>query len=238
MHLSQDQTGMREVLEGLDGHEDNRQKFHLPTRLIAKKFLFRTIYCPYVIADETAYAFSVDNDFRHAGGRKFWRGAIESFYDKYEGIRRYHTRLIQEVTRTGQLTSDTGRVYNFEQRERRGEMRWPYSDIANYPVQGFSADIMSLARVSAYNRMKDDPRILFVNTVHDSIVLDVDADIKACYNIYIDMKKVFQDISSNYERIYKKKLLVPMDCDCKAGVNWLWMHKLKLREEDECKLKV
>lgn len=230
-HLSQDPVAMKEIIEGLDGHSDNQKKFRLPSRLISKKFLFRSIYCPYLIADETAYAFSVDNDFRHVGNRRFWRGAIESFYDKYEGLRKWHSQIIQEVTLNGELTSETGRKYFFEQVKRRGEYRWPYSDIVNYPVQGFSADLMSIARVSAAQRLTD-PRILFINTVHDSITLDVDADMKACYNISIEMKKVFRDIGPNFERLYGKKLLVPMDCDSKVGINWLWMHKINIKEED------
>lgn len=231
-HLSQDPVAIREIVEGLDGHSDNQKKFRLPDRLTAKKFLFRNIYCPFSMADETAYAYSVDNDFRHVGGRKFWRAAIENFYDKYSGLRRWHQQIIQEVTRTGTLTSETGRVYEFEMRRKRGEMVWPINDIVNYPVQGFSADLMSIARVSAFNRLRNDPRILFINTVHDSITLDVDADLEACYNISITMKKVFRDIGPNFERLYGKKLLVPMDCDSKVGINWLWMHKINIREED------
>jgi hypothetical protein len=46
------------------------------------------------------------------------------------------------------------------------------------------------------------------------------------------MKKVFRDIGGNFKKIYGKELLVPMDNDCKVGVNWLWMHSLKVKEGD------
>ena len=42
--LSQDKTGMNEILNGLDLHTENQKAFGLPSRLIAKKYLFRTIY--------------------------------------------------------------------------------------------------------------------------------------------------------------------------------------------------
>lgn len=230
-HLSQDAVAIKEIVEGLDGHSDNQTKFKLPSRLIAKKFLFRSIYCPYSLADETAYAFSVDNDFRHVGNRKFWRGAIESFYEKYGGLRKWHSEIIRDATTNGRLVSETGRVYYFNQVQRRGEMVWPLSDIVNYPVQGFSADLMSIVRVSAFRRLQQEG-VLFINTVHDSITLDVDVDINTCYNICIEMKKAFRDIAPNFERLYGKKLLVPMDCDAKVGINWLWMHKINIKEED------
>jgi hypothetical protein len=40
-YLSQDKIAMQEIWDGLDSHEDNRVKFNLPSRLIAKIFVFR-----------------------------------------------------------------------------------------------------------------------------------------------------------------------------------------------------
>ena len=42
--LSQDAVGIKEIQEGLDLHTENQKAFGLPSRLIAKKYLFRTIY--------------------------------------------------------------------------------------------------------------------------------------------------------------------------------------------------
>lgn len=225
VHLSADKTGIVEISDGLDFHTDNQQKFKLPDRLTAKKFLFRTIYCPYSIADKTAYAFSVDNDFKHVGGRKFWRNAIDRFYDKYQGIYNFHNGLVREATRYGKLTSETGRTYHFEL-NRKGD--WPVSDIVNWPVQGWSADIMSMARVSAYNRLSNNPRILFVNSVHDSIAFDANISVREAVEVSRVMKSVFRDLPDNYRRIYGKEMNVPMDCDAQIGINWLWTHKLKV----------
>jgi len=55
--LSQDPIGMEEILEGRDLHSENERAFGLPSRLIAKKYLFRTIY------RGSAYAFSKDPEF-------------------------------------------------------------------------------------------------------------------------------------------------------------------------------
>ncbi|OHE77315.1 MAG: hypothetical protein A3F67_05820 [Verrucomicrobia bacterium RIFCSPHIGHO2_12_FULL_41_10] len=228
-HLSKDATAIQEINEDLDFHTDNQGKFKLPSRLIAKKFLFRNIYCPLSIIDRTAYAFSVDNEFKHIGNRKFWTTVIEKFYDKYTGIREYHTKLIQTATTTGKVVSETGRIYLFEPKQYKGTWEWPVSDVANYPVQGFSADLMSLARVSAFRRLKDSD-VLFINSVHDSIVIDTRS--KQWYNISIEMKKVFRDVPLNFKRIYGKELLVPMDCDVKVGCNWYWLHNINIKEEE------
>lgn len=226
VHNSADKTGIQEISDGLDFHSDNQHRFKLPSRLIAKIFLFRAIF------KGSAYAYSVDNDFKHLGGQKFWQKVIDKFYEKYTGIYDYHVALMKEATTTGQVISNSGRVYKFEPRMRRGVLTWPENDIVNYPVQGFSADLMTLARVTAYNRLKEyreRKEVLFVNTVHDSLVLDMNLDIRRAIEVGKIVKSSFQDIPLNYHRIYGKELLVPMDCDFNIGINGLWTHNIKIK---------
>ena len=225
VHLSNDHAGIAEILNGVDQHSENQRRFNLPSRLIAKKFLFRNIYCPLNIADRTAYAYSKDPEFKGSGGVKFWQGVIEAFYEKYAGINAYHQSLIREVAIHGFLTSETGRIYPFSPVKRREGEELPFSDIANYPVQGFSADLMQIVRVSAHNRLKD--RVLFVNTVHDSLVLDYDGDVRGAVEICKELKRVCEDVPKNFLKIYGKELRVPMDCDCHIGINWKWAHEIK-----------
>ena len=229
---SQDPVAIREIGEGLDFHSDNQETFKLPSRLIAKVFLFRNIFCPLWIADRTAYAYSTDNAFKSVGGVKFWRDVIERFYDKYKGIHQYHLNLKREVTTTGQIISPSGRIYKFEPRMRKGVLEWPDSDIVNYPVQGFAADLMSIARVSAWNRLKEERErreVLFVNTVHDSIKLDMNTNLRRAIEIGRVVQGSFRDIPKNYEKIYGDKFLVPMDSDFSVGINGLWQHNINLK---------
>ena len=45
-YLSQDSVAIEEIWSGFDLHTDNQKAFGLPSRLIAKVFLFRIKYCP------------------------------------------------------------------------------------------------------------------------------------------------------------------------------------------------
>lgn len=165
------------------------------------------------------------------GGQKYWQNVIDKFYEKYEGIYNYHVSLIREATTTGAVVSNSGRIYKFQPRMKRGVLTWPENEIVNFPVQGFATDLMSIARVSAWNRLKaerESGEVLFVNTVHDSLKLDLNCDIKRAVEIGGVVKSSFQDIPANYERIYGERFLVPMDCDFKVGVNDLWQHKIDL----------
>lgn len=226
LHNANEKVGIAELLEGKDFHRENQDFFKLPTRLIAKTFLFRAIF------KGSAYAYSVDNDFVHVStSQKYWQGVIDRFYEKYPAIYEYHSKLIREVSTTGQTISESGRLYKFERRLKRGEWVLPENDIVNYPVQGFAADLMSLARISAWNRLKayrENGTVLFVNTIHDSIVLDVNLSLREVIEIGNIVKSSFQDIPLNYKKIYGKELLVPMDADFKVGINCLWQHEIKL----------
>jgi DNA polymerase I-like protein with 3'-5' exonuclease and polymerase domains len=194
-------------------------------RLIAKIFLFRAIY------RGPAFSYAADPQFSHIGDQKFWQKTIDAFYEKYSGIKAYHERITQEVIDSGRLVMPTGRIYTFEPRLRGGEYQWPITDIANYPVQGFAADLMAIIRVNLASILRDSGLVgyLFCNTVHDSIVLDVDNNRDTWYNVCIGIDKAFKNTAINYETLFKEPLLVPMGCEIKVGYNWLWMHKIKLK---------
>ena len=41
VYLSKDKTGYDEIIRGIDQHSDNQARFRLPSRLVAKTFVFR-----------------------------------------------------------------------------------------------------------------------------------------------------------------------------------------------------
>lgn len=225
LHLSGDKVGIKEVLEGVNTHSDNQKFFKLPERRIAKIFLFRAIY------KGSAYSYANDPQFSWIGGEKFWQGVIDKFYEKYQGIHAYHTNIISTVVNNGFLSMPTGRIYEFEPRLVRGEWQWPVTDICNYPVQGLAADLMAIIRVNLYSLLNETNfRYLWVNTVHDSILLDVDNDRKHWYNVCIRIEEAFNNAAKNYELLFDQPLLLPMAGELKVGINWLHMHKIKLNK--------
>lgn len=207
----------------MDFHADNQKVFNLPSRLIAKKFLFRAIF------KGSAYAYSVDNDFKHLGGETYWQRVIDRFYNKYTGIAQYHIDLIKTASTQGFIESESGRIYEFLPIKRRGQWVLPENDIVNYPVQGFAGDLMKLARISASRRLQPySDRVFMINTVHDSLKFDMNTSLREAIEVGKIVKSSFQDIPANFKRIYGRDFLVPMDCDMHVGVNYSWMHKIKL----------
>ena len=228
VYLSQDEVGIKEILEGFDQHEDNKRRFGLPSRIIAKVLLFRTIY------GGSGYSFANDPEFSSIGGESWWDEAITKFYAKYQGLYAWHERLYKRVVLdNGRLEMETGRVYDFPRLpNRHGEVKYSRTKILNYPVQGLAADLMSIARVSLFKRLKPwlNKELLLVNTVHDSIILDISQEVWD--NIGIDVVKVvykvFEDIPSNYQRLFGVKFNLPVRCEVTYGLNWKEMKEITL----------
>lgn len=221
-YLSQDKVLCKEIRDGIDRHTENQKRFKLPTRLVAKTFVFRILY------GGSEYAFANDPEFNWISRDvKYWKRVIEEFYSKYTGLREWHESLVDTAIKTGQWTSPTGRQYTYEPKKNMyGKWVWPRTVILNYPVQGFAADLMSIARVSAYKRLKD--RVLFVNSVHDSILVDSPNGI--VYDICIELERVFEDVPSNFEKIFKQEFNLLMKGEVKYGMNWKDMNKFNKEE--------
>lgn len=206
--LSQDEVAIQEIINDVDQHSDNQKRFNLPSRLIAKTFVFRLLY------GGSAYSYSVDPEFKSVGfNERKWQEVIDEFYSKYKGIKEWHTKIVREVENQGSLITPTGRKYKFQMENGK----WPSTKIKNYPVQGLAADLMAIARVSAWNRLKGNHEIKFINTVHDSIVIDTSS--KDWYNISIELENVFEDIPKNFEKLFKIPFNVPLKGEVSYGDN-------------------
>jgi len=213
-YLSKDKVAYQEIRDKVDQHSLNQKAFNLPSRLIAKKFVFRLMY------GGSAYSYANDPDFTDvSSSEKFWQKVIDAFYTKYSGFRDWHTAIVKEAMESGQLVMPTGRIYTFEpKRDFRGELKAPETIIKNYPVQGTGADLMAIARVSFYNRFKKEKIDgIICNTVHDSIVCDVeDSEVERVVKLF---HEVFKDLPTNFQRMFKVEFDLPMSCEVGVGKN-------------------
>jgi DNA polymerase I-like protein with 3'-5' exonuclease and polymerase domains len=217
LYFSQDPTGIKEYLDGVDVHSANQAAFDLPSRLIAKTYLFRLIY------GGSAYSYAHDPNFADAStSERYWQEVIDRTYLKYKGLGQWHTKLMQEVVNTGRLVMPTGRVYSFK---RMPGEDFPRTQILNYPVQGLGADLMSIARASLFRRMhRANLKSLLVCTVHDSILTDgPKAEAKKVCQL---MNDVFRDIPSNFKRVFGVEFNLPVRCEISIGDSWGEMNEV------------
>jgi DNA polymerase-1 len=215
--LSGDKVLRQEIRDKVDIHDGNRQAFKLGEgkagRLIAKIFKFRLIY------GGSAYSYAHDPDFMGVStSEKFWQGVIDAYYEKYYGMRQWHNHIIEEVKRHGILTIPSGRYYQFVPKQGHNGPRWPETTIKNYPVQGFGADLVMLARIEFFNRMRASGiEACLVQTIHDSLVVDTPTE--NCYTIGTMLKESIEAVPALCQKHFNYAFSLPMTSELSIGAN-------------------
>lgn len=137
---------------------------------------------------------------------------IESYFAKYQGVKRYIDEVVADARRDGYVTTLFGRrrhlpdinSSNFNQRS------FAERTAMNTPIQGAAADIIKIAMNKVYALLKAKKlksRILL--QVHDELVFEVPA---------AELEEVAALVKQAMEEAVK--LDVPLIADVKAGCNW------------------
>jgi len=206
-YLSQDGVAIEEVSTGFDVHSYTAKVITdagQPTdRQTAKAHTFAPLY----------------------GATGFGRTAAEAEYythftEKYEGIGLWHSRLAKEAIATGKITTPSGREFAFPDVVRKPNGRVShFTQIKNYPVQSFAtADIVPIALLHI-DKLLDGMQSCVVNTVHDSIVVDVhpDEERRVIDIIHQTNKELPDLITIRWGLVFN----VPLLLEAKIGPNWL-----------------
>lgn len=95
-------------------------------------------------------------------------------------------------------------------------MQWNEPDICNHINQGCGADVMAVARVSCYNKWKQNNMTgKLISTVHDSLVADVpEEEIMKAAHIF---NEVYRDLPLNISKCYKVNWTLPLICETTYG---------------------
>ena len=138
---------------------------------------------------------------------------IKSYMMNYPSIERYLESVVEEAKECGYTTTLCGRRrYIPELKAQNGNLRAFGKRVAmNAPIQGTAADIMKLAMIGVYNRLKSEGLdAKLVMQVHDELIVEVaDRDVERC-------KEVVREEMENV-----MELSVPLTVDVTSGKNWL-----------------
>lgn len=211
--LSGDKVLKQEVIDKVDFHADNQKRFSLPDRVTAKRFKFKLLY------GATAFGYAHDGDFVDVStSERYWQGIIDEYYDKYRGIRKWHNTLIESAMRDGRLTIPSGRFFPITPDYSKREP-WPHTIIKNYPVQGFGADLVMLARLQAAKllRESDITQALLISTIHDSIVGDcAEEEIEEIGRL---LNQAVEDVPRLCKEVFGYEFSLPLASEVQYGPN-------------------
>lgn len=166
----------------------------------------------------SAWSYANDPDFAGVSRDvKFWEGVIERYYTKYSGIKQWHDALLALVKKQGYIEVPSGRFYEFKPEFRHSDWRWPLTQIKNYPVQGFGADLVMLARIRAKQLLDGLPNVDFIQTIHDSVVVDTTQE--NCYTVCMALKQAVEDVPQMCQQYFNYNFSLPLTCEVQVGPN-------------------
>jgi DNA polymerase I-like protein with 3'-5' exonuclease and polymerase domains len=211
--LANDEVLKEEIRRKLDLHSLNQERFRLPDRVTAKRFIFKLIY------GATAFGYAQDSDFIGVGySPKEWQRVIDEFYAKYPNIGIWHQKLLETVKRQGFIEVPSGRYYPFSAIWNGRDWKWPLTQIKNYPVQGFGADLVMLARIEFMRQfIASGLEGYFIQTIHDSIVVDTPS--KNVYNISVMLKNAVEKVPELCKQEWGYDFTLPLNCEILIGPN-------------------
>jgi len=138
---------------------------------------------------------------------------IKNYLYNYPSIDRYLEDVVEEAKKNGYTATIFGRRrYIPELTAQNGNLRAFGKRVAmNAPIQGSAADIMKLAMLRVWERLKEEKlSAKIVMQVHDELVLEApDSEVDATKKI---LREEMEGVAS---------LSIPLTVDVTSGNNWL-----------------
>ena len=137
---------------------------------------------------------------------------IKAYFERYPSIHAFMNRMIEDARKTGRAVTLYGRYRELADINSKNFQRRSFAErtAMNTPIQGTAADIMKMAMIAVYGKMKAGnfkSRVLL--QVHDELVAEVTADEKE--TVAKLLKETMESVVS---------LRVPLVADVNEGKNW------------------
>ena len=144
------------------------------------------------------------------------KALIDGYFETYPGVKKYIDNVIEEAGNKGYVETIFGRIRHLRdiRSQNMAVRNFAQRNAVNAPIQGSAADMIKLAMINIYNRLRDGKlKTKMILQVHDELVFDV-------FLPELDaIKRIVQ-----YEMEHVKRLSVPLIVDIGVGKNWLEAH--------------
>ncbi len=137
---------------------------------------------------------------------------IDTYYEKYPGIRTYMQNLVKDCEKKGYVTTLSGRRRDIPEIHDKNRMVREFGQRAamNAPIQGSAADLIKMAMIKIDQMMKEaGVTAKMILQVHDELIFDVPLEEVE------QMKQIVNDGMT-----HAMELKVPLTAECSIGNNW------------------
>lgn len=141
---------------------------------------------------------------------------IEEYFKSYPGVKEYMNNMILKAKETGYVETIYKRRRFLPDINSRNAVVRSFNErnAINAPLQGSAADIIKMAMINVYQRIKaENLASKMVLQVHDELVFDVEPN---------EVEQIKHLVKEEMERVIE--LHIPLIADCNAGKNWLEAH--------------
>ncbi len=209
-HVANDEVMIKAFNENKDIHTQTAARvFGMPETLVTPKMRSSAKAVNFGIVYGIG-AFSLSQDIGVT--RKEAENYINEYLKNFCGVRDYMDEVIAQAKEKGysedifarrrylpELTSSNFNMRAFGERVAR-----------NMPIQGAAADIIKIAMVKVYNRLKaENLQSKLILQVHDELIVEASED---------EAEKVRQILTEEMQEAYKMQ--VPLLADAKIGKTW------------------
>ncbi|MDU4912166.1 DNA polymerase I [Clostridium baratii] len=134
------------------------------------------------------------------------------YFDRYPKIKEYLDKVVKDAKETGYVTTIVNRKRFIPEIKSSNKIVKALGErlAMNAPIQGSAADIIKIAMINVYNRLKEEnlqSRLLL--QVHDELILNVNEE---------EISKVEKLVVEEMENVMN--LSVPLDVDANFGDTW------------------
>lgn len=141
---------------------------------------------------------------------------IDKYFETYDEVKNYMAKNVENAKKDGYVKTVCGRrrVINELKSSNFNLRSFGERAAMNMPLQGSSADIVKIAMINVYNRLKEERlKAKLVLQVHDELVIDCPIEEK---------EKVSAILKTEMENAVS--LRVPLVADVGVGKNWFDAH--------------
>ena len=209
--ISGDETMLSAFESGTDIHTVTAsQVFGVPTDFVTPIMRSRAKAVNFGIVYGIG-AFSLSKDIGVT--RKEADSYIKTYLSTYKGVADYMETTIKEAKLNGFVSTIFGRRRYLPELQNSNKMLVAFGErvARNAPIQGSAADIIKLAMIKVWERLKTDfPAARLILQVHDELIVECDSK---------DAEAVKEILSSEMENAVSLK--VKLSADANLGKNWL-----------------
>ncbi len=216
-HLSRDERLLNVFEQGQDIHTATAVEiFDLvpdqitrEMRRIAKTVVFGILY------GISPYGLSQTLGVSQGEAKKY----IDAYFERYDGVRRFLDRTIEEATTRGYTTTILGRRRPIPELQSPDQTQRGVGErmAVNSPIQGSAADLIKMAMIAISRTLHAEfPDTRMILQVDDELIFDVPAK---------DLEGATRLVKSEMERMgVELGLSVPLTVDVGVGPNWRAAH--------------